>query len=472
MTKGGFNVRKYDVLVIGGGPGGYVAAIRGAQLGLSVGLVEDHKIGGTCLNYGCIPTKALYRQSEVMDLLSEAKQFGIQIEGFRVDLDVIRARKNAVVDELVGGIVQLLAANGVEVIDGFATFEDQKTLRVKDELYGADHVVIATGSRPALPPIPGLDLPGVMTSREALELHGIPERLAVIGGGVIGMEMAEIYRALGSSVTVYEGEKQILSQIDKDLTKRLQLSLKRKGLTLETGTLVRKIEQEGDLCMLHTEKKNKECVTSFNAVLVATGRRPNTEGLGLERLEVAMDQGAIVVNDAFETSVPGLYAVGDVNGRCLLAHAASHQGIDVMERIAGHAPAINHALFPNCIFIDPEIATCGLSEDQAKAAGIAVKVSKVPFAANGKALALGKTEGLVKIIASEEEVILGCQIMGQGASVMIHEAMVAIDRKMTAKEIHQIIHAHPTLSETFMEAVAAIGGEAIHQVPKKKKGRS
>jgi dihydrolipoamide dehydrogenase len=310
-----------------------------------------------------------------------------------------------------------------------------------------------------------------MTSKEALELREIPERLAVIGGGVIGMEMAEIYRSLGASVTVFEGEKQILSQIDSDLAKRLQLSLKKKGLCLETGTLVKKIEAEGTTFLLHSEKKNKEKVDTFDAVLVATGRRPNTEGLGLDRLGIAMDRGAVLVNDAFETSVPGIYAIGDVNGRCLLAHAASHQGIDVMERIAGHHPEINHALFPNCIFIEPEIATCGLSEDQAKAAGIAVKVAKVPFAGNGKALALGKTEGLVKIIASEDDVILGCQIMGQGASIMIHEAMVAIDRKMTAKQIHQIIHAHPTLSETFMEAVAAIGGEAIHQIPKKKKER-
>lgn len=463
-----------DIVIIGGGPGGYTAAIRAAQLGASVCLIERDSFGGTCLNRGCIPTKALYRNAEILNNIGNADEFGIKIDGYSFDVAKIQERKRGIVKQLTGGIEQLLKANGVEVLKGNAAIKDKNIVQVSTEDGNtsdivAKNIIIATGSKPLRPGIPGIESKGVYTSEEMLEFDKVPKKLAVIGGGVIGMEFACIFNSMGAKVTVIEFLPGILAQIDTDLTKRLAVQLKKKGIEIHTGTKVTGISEADGLLTVSAEGKKGEVKIEADAVLVSTGRLPVTQGLNLDALGVEYDRKGIKVDDNFETSIKGIYAIGDVNGKVMLAHAAAHQGILAAETIMGISNEGFHAdLVPGCIFIFPEIASVGITEDEAKAKVIEYKTSKFMFGANGKALTIGEPEGLVKVIASKEDVILGVHIMGPHASDLIHEGALAVSRGIKTFEISDTIHAHPTLAETFVEAVMGLNGEAIHMVPARK----
>lgn len=461
-----------DIVVIGGGPGGYVAAIRASQLGGRVSIIERDRIGGTCLNRGCIPTKALWRNAEILNTLKDIKEFGIELQGYSINVDEIQSRKQGVVDQLVSGIEKLLKANNIEVIYGSASLKDKNTVTVKldnGEIteITSSNIIIATGSKTSLPPIEGADLEGVLTSDEILNFKEIPNRLAVIGGGVIAMEFAGIFSSMGSKVTVVH-RSSILKRVDSDIVKRFSASLKRKGIELNTDVKIKKIEKEGPLFYVLGEGKKGEFKVEAEALLVCTGREPVTEGLNLEGLNIEYSRKGIKVNDSFETNVEGIYAIGDVNGRIMLAHAASHQGITVANKIFGIEDHVE-APVPDCIFVFPEIASVGITEDEAKEKGIEYKTSKFMFGANGKALSLGEGEGFVKVISDMEEHIIGVHIMGPHASDLIHQGALSISSKLKIDDIKNTIYAHPTLSEAFYEAVLGLKGEAIHMINPKHK---
>lgn len=461
-----------DVVVIGGGPGGYVAAIKAAQLGAKTCVIEMDRVGGTCLNRGCIPTKALYRNAEILNIIHEIDEFGISIPSYDIDINKVHDRKENIINNLVSGIEQLINANGVELIEGKAALKDKNTVvaTLKDgstKEITAKNIIIATGSKPSAPPIEGIDLPGVLNSDDILAMREIPKRLLVVGGGVIGMEFTGIFNALGTDVTVLQSGDRILRFADADLTKRLVSSVKKKGVNMQLNTRIQKIEQ-GDGCLKITATNKKGEVTfEADKVLMAIGRNPIVEGIGLENAGVEFDKSGIKINENFETNVEGIYAIGDVNAKHMLAHAASHQGITVAERIMGHSSDANHDLVPSCVFVFPELSTVGATEDELKAEGKDYKVSKFMFAANGKAMSLGETEGFVKVIADMDDTIIGVHILGPHASDLIHEGVLAVSKKLNVKDIADTIHAHPTLSESFVEAVLGIKNEAIHMVPKK-----
>lgn len=463
------------IVVIGGGPGGYVAAIRGAQLGADVTLIERHKIGGTCLNYGCIPTKALYRNAELLNTLSHIEEFGIEVDGYRFNVDKIQARKNEVVSTLVGGIEQVLKANGIKIIDGSATFVDPKTLKVVKndgetlEVTG-DDIIIATGSTTQIPPFPGTDLPGVLTSKSILEFKEIPEKLVIIGGGVIAMEFAGIFAAMGSEVTMLIRSDRFLREVDTEISKRFGASLKKKGITLHKSIENMAIVQtDTGLAVTGNTSKGPVEFPATN-VLLSTGRSPVYKDLNLEAAGVEVTKKGIAVDHhSFKTNVDHVYAIGDVNGIIMLAHAASHQGIAAVEHIMGIDHKGNHDAVPNCIFVFPEIATVGLSEDEATEKGIEIKKSKFMFGANGKALSIGEPEGFIKVISDMNDVVIGVHIMGPHASDLIAEGTLAVANRMTVDQIANTIHAHPTLAESFAEATLGLRGEAIHMAPPKLK---
>lgn len=467
-------VMEMDIVIIGGGPGGYVAAIRAAQLGARVCIIEKGELGGTCLNRGCIPTKVLYRNAEILNTLKNIKEFGITVDSYSVSVEEIQNRKEKIVNQLVSGVEQLLKSNKVEIILGIASLKDKNTVSIilkngdLREITSKD-IIIATGSIPSIPSIPGITLPGVFTSENILEFKEVPNNLVIIGGGVIGMEFAGIFNALGSNVTVIEFLPSILAQVDTDLTKRLSASFKRKGININTYTKVVSIEKNNGKLIVTAEGKKGEILFIADNVLVSVGRTPMTEGLNIEKLGVLLNRKAIVVDDNYETSIPHIYAIGDVNGKSMLAHVATHQGKKVVERIMGCSEVRSGAVVPSCIFVFPEIACVGITENEAKEKGIEYKTSKFLFGANGKALALGEGEGMVKVIASLENTILGVHIMGPHASDLIHEGAMAINNNMKVENIASMIHAHPTLSEAFEEAVLGLKSEAIHTVPTKKR---
>jgi len=463
-----------DIVIIGGGPGGYVAAIRAARLGADVCIIEKGEFGGTCLNRGCIPTKVLYRNAEILKTLKNISEFGIVVDSYSVNVEEIQNRKEKIVSTLVSGVEQLLKANNVDVILGTAFLKDRNTVSIT--LRNGDlreitskNIIIATGSIPAIPNIPGITLPGVFTSESILKFKEVPNDLVIIGGGVIGMEFASIFNALGSKVTVIEFLPSILAQVDTDLTKRLIVSLKRKGIDINSFAKVTNIEKNNEKLIITTEGKKGEIKFTADNVLLSVGRIPAIEGLNVDNLGILHNKNAIIVDKNYETNIPHIYAIGDVNGENMLAHAASHQGKKVVERIMGCLTSYSSEIIPSCIFVFPEIACVGITENEAKEKGIKYKTSKFLFGANGKALALGEVEGLVKVIATLDNIILGVHIMGPHASDLIHEGSMAINNNMKIDDITNLIHAHPTLSEAFEEAVLGLTGEAIHMVPTKKK---
>ncbi len=461
---------EFDLVVVGGGTGGYVCAIRAAQLGLKAALVEKDRLGGVCLNRGCIPTKTLLRCAGAYLEAGRLAEFGVRLEGtLAVDWAAMVARKDQVVRTLVGGVEGLLTGHGVEVFPGTARLIGPR--RVEVVLAGGDrttlearHVVIATGSVPARPPIPGLDLPGVLTSDDILALAALPRRLAIIGGGVIGIEFATLFRALGVQVAVIEMLPTILPPVDQELAKRYRVLLKQQGVELRLDARVDEIAAvEGGLAVRYTVRDQQERIEA-DLVLNATGRVPFSQGLGLEDLGVVRQRGRVLVDDRLRTNVPGIYAIGDVTGEVLLAHVASRQGEVAAEVIAGHDSRMDYRAVPNVVFSRPEIAGVGLTSQQAREQGLEVQVGTFPFSASGKALSQGETEGQVRLLCEPGSgKVLGMHIMGPGAGDLIAEGALAVRLGLTARELAETIHAHPTLPEAVAEAARAVAfGEAIH----------
>jgi dihydrolipoamide dehydrogenase len=460
-------VQKYHVAVIGGGPGGYVAALRAAQLGLNVVLVEKDSMGGTCLNRGCIPTKALVKSAELWREMNHAETFGLSAQGLSFDYTQVMARKNQVVATLVGGIDQLMKSKKITVVRGFAELSQPGKVTVnlpgeeKLEIL-ADNVIIATGSEPSRPPIPGRDLPGVVTSDEALEDGKFPARVVVIGGGVIGMEFASIYASFGAKVTVVEMLPAILPNVDEELPKRAAPTFKKLGMEIVTKATVKEIKRQGEELQVVIEDAKGVREVVCDQVLLSAGRRPVLSGIDIEKLNLRVEKGALVVNTKLETGVPGVYAIGDAVGGIMLAHVASAEGIVAAENCAGLDNSIDYRVVPNCIFTYPEIAGVGITEQEAKAQGLVVKVSKFPFTGNGKALAIGENLGTVKLISKEDGILVGAHILGPHASDLIHELALAIKKGLTGEDIAHTIHAHPTLSEAVMEAAHGLIGKPLH----------
>ena len=461
-----------SVIVIGGGPGGYVAAIRAAQLGARVTVIEKQYLGGTCLNVGCIPTKCLLHSAELVeDIKNQGKDIGVEVEGVKVNFPQVIAHKNEISRKLTSGVAGLLKMNKVKKIDGEASFTGEKKLSVKKpdgtvEEMTADAIIVATGSVNSVPPIPSIkENPSCIDSTGALSLETLPKTMVVIGGGVIGLELACAYAAFGTRITVVEAMDHMLPMLDGDLTKIGVAHMKKMGMEFHLECPVQSVEPSPVGARVVCKNKAGETV-SFEAekVLVAIGRKANTASLNLEAGKIANDRGRIIVDDQMRTNVPGVYAIGDcVLGRAQLAHTASAMGEVAAETIMGIPAAYDERTNPTCVYIEPEAASVGLTEEQCKAQGIDYKVGKFPMSANGKALILNGGEGLVKIIAGREYgEILGMHIIGPRATDLIAEGALAIGEEMTLDEIIATIHSHPTVTETMREAALQAEKRAIH----------
>lgn len=457
------------IVIIGAGPGGYETAIEAARKGAEVTVISDGPLGGTCLNEGCIPTKALCRSAEIVEDLRAAGDFGIDADFRAFDLGKAVARKEQVIEQLRSGIAFLFEKNHVRFISGKASFKDAHTVAVKAadgtvEEVPADYVIIAAGSHSASLPIPGAKLPGVMTSKEILELQEVPSKLCVIGAGVIGLEFASVFRSFGSEVSVVEFCPDILPRFDTDLAKRLKQALSKRGISIETSAAVQSISAEGDGLKVSYNKKDKPFEIVADKVLMAVGRRPNVDTLNLAEVGVEFTPKGIVTDPEFRTSVPNIFAVGDVNGGIMLAHEATFEGYHALnvilaengmrERRAGDKlDSIRFDIVPAAVFTNPEVATVGLTEDDCKAKGLAVKCLKSFFRANGKAVSMGQTEGFCKLIVSSEDGrILGCHMFGAHSSDIIQEITALMNRNAGLDALEDIIHAHPTLGEVILSA--------------------
>lgn len=464
----------YDVMVIGAGPGGYVAAIRAAKLGLHVAVVEEDRAGGTCLNRGCIPAKAMIHAAETYRSAREADRFGVETGRVSFDYGKILAYKEETTDALVQGVEQLLAGNGVDRLAGKGTLLAGKKVRVtteeKEEVYAADHIILAAGSKPLLLPIPGMDLPGVLTSDGLFRLQECPESLAIIGGGVISVEFATAFAGFGTKVTILEALPRLVPNLDKETSQNLKMILKKRGVDIHTSASVQEVaEEDGRYVLRFTEKEQKREV-SARYVLCAVGRVPNTEGLFAEDALPDMERGRVLVDEKFETSIPGVYAIGDLIFGMQLAHTASAQGTVVAEHLAGKSASVDLSVVPSCVYTDPEIASVGLTEEDAKEQGIPVRVGKFIMSANGKSLISREERGFVKILAAEESgVILGAQMMCARATDMIGELATAVANGLTAKQLLRGMRAHPTYNEGIGEALEELEGGAIHVMPRRKR---
>ena len=453
------------IVVIGGGPGGYVSAIRAAQIGAKVTLVEKKYLGGTCLNVGCIPTKVLLHTAETYHmLLHETKGMGLIVPEVKIDWEGLLEKKARVVDQLVGGVEMLLKSNGVEVIFGEAQFESNTQLTIKTEKGSEklefDKAIIATGSESIVLPIEGAQLPNVITSTEALSLESIPKSMCIIGGGVIGTEFASLYASLGSKVTIVEMLPELIGVMDSDIVSILKESLMQNEVDIFTSTRVEKIIDNQGLCMVHTDKG----VFNVEKVLMATGRRPYTKNLGLLEIGVEMDRNAVKVDPkTMQSSVQNIYAIGDCNGGILLAHVASAEGIVAAEHALNLQPKMVLNTTPSAVYTKPELASVGLTEKEARQKGYAVTTGVFPLYANGKSLIMGDTSGILKfVVDGATDEILGIHMAGPRATDLIAEGALAIRLEATVDEIISTIHAHPTVSEAFHEAAHAVHNHAIH----------
>jgi dihydrolipoamide dehydrogenase len=463
-------LREVDLVVIGGGPGGYVCAIRASQLGLRTVLVEKSRLGGECLIAGCIPSKSIISVAKVYDKMREGAKFGIHAEGLSIDFQALQAWKAGVVAGLESGVAMLCQGNKVEVVKGEAELVRPDMVLVKGERgteeLMARNVVIATGSTPIS--LPGLDFDGknVLSSREALELKTLPERLLVVGGGYIGLEIAGMYQRLGSKVTVVELMDQLLPGTEPDLVRYAQRSLERRGAAIHLKSKVASLERSPKGVRAAVETPQGQVSVDADIALVSVGRRPVTQNLNLERLGVELDaKGYIKTDQQMRTSVKNVFAIGDVRGMPLLAHKAQKEGIVAAESAAGLPTVAEWKAIPWAIFTDPEIAGVGLTEKQATEAGYSVKKSRYPFAALGRAIAAGETEGFVRIISdANSRAVLGVQVVGPEASDLISEAALAIEMGATTEDLALTIHPHPTLPEAIMEAAEAAVGRPIHQL--------
>lgn len=458
----------FDVIVIGAGPGGYVCAIRAAQLGLKTAVVEREHLGGICLNWGCIPTKAMLRSAEVFHLMHRAKEFGLKAENIGFDLKAIVQRSRAVAKQLSSGIGHLLKKNKVTVLDGVATLAAPGKLTVskdgKTTNHSAKHIVVATGARAR--ELPGLEADGklVWSYKHALVADRVPERLLVIGSGAIGIEFASFFNALGSKVTVVEVMPQILPVEDEEIAAFARKQFEKRGMTIRSGAVVRKLDRKAETVVAHIEAGGKVEQAEFDRVISAVGIVGNVEGLGLESVGVKIDRTHIVVDDHCRTGVPGIWAIGDVAGAPWLAHKASHEGIMVAEQIAGKTVhPFKPSDVPGCTYCEPQIASVGLTEKKAKELGHEVRVGRFPFIGNGKAIALGEPEGLVKtVFDAKTGELLGAHMVGAEVTEMIQGYVVGRTLETTEAELMHAIFPHPTLSEMMHESVLSAYGRAIH----------
>lgn len=467
----GQDERTFDLAVVGAGPGGYVASIRAAQLGMRVALVERDRLGGVCLNWGCIPTKALLQSSQVLSLLRRAEEFGIHAENLRGDFGIAVKRSREKAERLSKGIEHLMRKNKVAVLMGEARFTSAKELEIADRggkttgSIRAERILLATGSRPRLLPDLTVDGQVVLTSTEAMLLSRAPASMVIIGAGAIGVEFADIYQAYGTAVTLVELLPTILPYEDVEITALLHRSLTKKGIKILTGTRVEQVIVEAGKATVRVSNNGGSQELHGETVLVAVGRVSNSEVGGLKELGVAMEKGCVAVNEWMESSVVGIYAIGDLVGAPLLAHKASHEGIVAVEKMAklDDVTPVDPRRIPSCTYCYPQVASIGLTEAKAKAEGYTIRIGRFPFSASGMAITLGETEGMVKVIADATHgEILGVHIMGAHATELIAEAGLAIALEATPEEIAKSIHAHPTLSEAMGEAALAALGRAVH----------
>ncbi len=459
---------QFDVTVIGAGPGGYVAAIRAAQNGLKVGLIERDKLGGICLNWGCIPSKALLKSAQMLNELKKAGEYGITVKDVSFDFSKIISRSRGVADRISKGVEYLMKKNKIQVISGTAKITGKGSIAVSKDGKTTDNIktkniIISTGARPRSIPGVEIDRKHVITSTEAMSLEKQPSSLIVIGGGAIGVEFAYFYNALGTKVTIIEMMPSLLPLEDKEITKTLEASLKKQGITILTQAKVEGVKTGKDVTVTVSTKEGKQDVKG-DVALMATGVQGNSENLGLETLGVKVEKGFIAVDQYMKTNIPGIYAVGDISGPPLLAHVASHEGIVAADHIAGKKPhGIDRSNIPSCTYCQPQVASVGLTEEAALAKGYKLKIGRFPFRPLGKAMATGETEGSVKLIFDEKYgELLGAHIIGSEATEMIAELGMAKALETTWEELHQTMHAHPTLSEGIMEAAGDSHGAAIH----------
>jgi len=459
----------FDVIVLGTGPGGYVTAIRASQLGLKTAVIEKESLGGVCLNWGCIPTKALLKSANVFEYIKHAKDYGITVDNFDKDFTAVVKRSRDVANGMSNGVSFLMKKNKITVIEGFGKVKAGKKVEVTDKDgnkkdYSAAHIIIATGARSReLPNLPQ-DGKKIIGYRDAMTLAEQPKKMVVVGSGAIGVEFAYFYNAMGTEVTIVEYMPNIVPVEDEDISKQLERSFKKAGISIMTSAEVTSVDTKGTGCKVHVKTKKGEEVIECDIVLSAVGISSNVEGIGLEDVGIATDKGKIMVNDFYQTNMPGYYAIGDVVKGQALAHVASAEGILCIEKIAGHhVQPLDYNNIPGCTYASPEIASVGYTEKAAKEAGYELKVGKFPFSASGKASAAGHKDGFIKVIYDAKYgELLGAHMIGANVTEMIAEAVVARRLETTGHEILKSVHPHPTMSEAFMEATAEAYGEVIH----------
>ena len=457
---------EYDVVVVGAGPGGYVAAIRAGQLGLKTAVVEADEVGGVCLNWGCIPSKSLLRNAEVLSLFKRASEFGISYDNLSYDFGTAISRSRTVVKRLTTGVKSLLKKNKVDLINGFARLEDANTIAVDGEgrIITAKNIIVATGTRPR--PVPGLEIDGdvVISSREALELPEAPSPVVIVGGGATGVEFAYLYRAYDAEVTVVEMLPHLLPSEDEEISRQLERSFSRQGIKALTGSRVTDVKRTPEGVTLTVETPDGSASLDCRRVLVAAGVQGNTDGIGLEDVGIEVERSFINVDDAMRTSVPNIYAIGDVTGKMLLAHVAMAQGVLAVEGIAGiRSPALDYKKMPRATYCNPQVTSFGYTEKEAGEMERSVKIGKFPFQANGKALALGEPEGMVKLVVdADTDEIIGAHMIGPEVTEVLPEIAITGMLEGSVNELGLLVHSHPTLSEAVKEAALAANGEAIH----------
>lgn len=455
---------KYDIIVLGSGPGGYVTAIRASQLGFKTAIVEKESLGGVCLNWGCIPTKALLKSAQVFEYLKHAEDYGLKVESAEHDFNAVVKRSRGVADGMSNGVKFLMKKNKIDVIEGYGKVKPDKKVDVEGTEYNANHIIIATGARSReLPSLPQ-DGKKVIGYRQAMTLGQQPKKMIVVGSGAIGVEFAYFFNSMGTEVTIVEYMPKIVPVEDDEVSKQLERSFKKSGIKIMTSAEVTSVDTSGDGVKATVKTKKGEEVLEADIVLSAVGIKSNIETIGIEDVGIVVDRDKILVNDFYQTNIPGYYAIGDVTPGQALAHVASAEGILCVEKIAGHhVEPINYGNIPGCTYCTPEIASVGLTETQAKEQGYDIKVGKFPFSASGKASAGGNKEGFVKVIFDAKYgEWLGCHMIGTGVTDMIAEAVLGRKLETTGHEVLKAIHPHPTMSEAVMEAVADAYDEVIH----------